>query len=129
MGLIQHGTSGAQAEVDATRLSYATRLLDTVQLEMQPGDACFFHCLTLHCSGQNHSDRRRWCFLVAFNRADNDPLIDHHHPRYTPLPPAPDDAILDPRTPLIDPQWERTKDFMNPRDDKSVQKYQEHGFH
>ena len=117
MGLIQHKTTGAQAEVDQTRLGYAQQLLETVQLEMDPGDACFFHCLTLHASGQNHSDRRRWCFLVAFNRESNDPMIEHHHPRATPLLPARDDAILDPATPLIDPHG---KDFMDPKDDRSV---------
>ena len=126
MGLIQHKTTGAQAEVDQLRLGYAERLLETVQLEMEPGDACFFHCLTLHASGQNHSDRRRWCFLVAFNRSSNDPLIEHHHPRYTPLEPASDGIILDPSTPLCDP---RGKDFMDPKSDESVKKYQKHGFH
>lgn len=126
MGLLQHHTTGAQAEVDPTRLGYAHQLLETVQLEMEPGDACFFHCLTLHASEQNHSDRRRWCFLVAFNRASNDPLLEHHHPRYTPLKPARDDAILDPSTPLSDP---RGKDFMDPKSDSSVKKYEKHGFH
>ena len=37
MGLINHHTTGAQAEVDPTRLSYAQMLLETVQLEMAPG--------------------------------------------------------------------------------------------
>lgn len=126
MGLIQHHTTGAQAEVDPTRLGYAQRLLETVQLQMEPGDACFFHCLTLHCSGQNHSDRRRWCFLVAYNRNSNDPLIEHHHPQFTPLEPASDGAILDPATPLIDV---RGKDFMDGMSDSSVKKYESHGFH
>lgn len=126
MGLLQHHQQAAQAEADPTRLGYAQRLLETVQLEMEPGDACFFHCLTLHCSGQNHSDRRRWCFLVAYNRASNDPLIQHHHPQYTPLEPASDNAILDPATPLVDV---RGKDFMDNKSDSSVKKYQSHGFH
>lgn len=126
MGLLQHHMKGAQAEVDQVRLGYAKQVLETVQLQMEPGDGCFFHSLTLHCSGQNHSPRRRWCFLVAFNRVSNDPLIEHHHPRYTPLERASDDAILDPNTPLVDSS---AKDFMDPHDDKSVKKYQEHGFH
>ena len=113
MGLIQHKTTASQAEVDATRLGYANKLLETVQLELEPGDCCFFHCLTLHSSGQNHSDRRRWCFLVAYNRMSNDPLIEHHHPRATPLAPARDDGILNPATPLVDTDG---KDFMDPSD-------------
>ena len=124
MGLVQHGVGGAQAEVDPTRLAYAKRLLETVQLELAPGDAVFFHSLLLHASDQNKSDRRRWAILVAYNRVDNDPLIDHHHPRYTPLARAADDAIL--RAPLVDASG---KDFMNPADDESVAKYKSQGFH
>jgi ectoine hydroxylase-related dioxygenase (phytanoyl-CoA dioxygenase family) len=127
LGLLQHVQTGAQVEADPQRRELALKAgLEHVQLEMEPGDALFFHCLTLHTSGQNLSDRRRWCFLVAFNRADNDPLIEHHHPGYVPLDPADNDAIRDPSTPLLDFEG---KDFMNPNDDKSVQKYKEHGFH
>ena len=49
------------------------------------GDALFFHCNLLHCSSANMSTARRWAFLCAYNRADNDPVIKHHHPNYTPL--------------------------------------------
>jgi hypothetical protein len=127
LGLLQHHQAAAQAEADPVRRDWAIKSgLEHVQLEMDPGDALFFHCLTLHTSGQNHSDRRRWCFLVAFNRADNDPLIPHHHPGYTPLEAADDDAIRNPLTPLMDADG---KDFMDPEDDKSVKKYQDHGFH
>ena len=31
-------------------------------------------------SAQNRSPHRRWCLLVAYNRADNDPVCVHHHP-------------------------------------------------
>ena len=49
------------------------------------GDALFFHCNLLHCSSANQSTARRWAFLCAYNRADNDPVMKHHHPNYTPL--------------------------------------------
>mmetsp|Transcript_16708 Transcript_16708/g.47802 ORF Transcript_16708/g.47802 Transcript_16708/m.47802 type:complete len:316 (+) Transcript_16708:82-1029(+) len=127
MGLVQHVQTGTQAEADPQRLAWAREAkLEHVHLEMDPGDGLFFHCLTLHTSAQNHSDRRRWCFLVAFNRADNDPLKDHHHPGYVPLQVVPDDAIRDPKTPLVD---DAGKDFMDPKDDESVKKYEKHGFH
>lgn len=127
LGLLQHHKTAAQAEADPKRLAWALEAgLEHVHLEMDPGDGLFFHCLTLHTSGQNHSDRRRWCFLVAFNRADNNPMIEHHHPRYTPLQPASDDAIRDPATPLVDAAG---KDFMDPADDESVKRYADHGFH
>lgn len=28
---------------------------------------------------------RRWVYICTYNKASNDPIIDHHHPRYTPL--------------------------------------------
>lgn len=52
---------------------------------MEPGDALFFHCNVLHRSDQSKSDRRRWAFLIAYNRASNDPVIKHSHPNYTKL--------------------------------------------
>jgi len=127
LGLLQHYKRGGQNEADPQRLSWAKDAgMEHIHLEMEPGDAVFFHCLTLHTSAQNHSDRRRWCFLVAFNRADNNPLIEHHHPRYIPLEPASNDSICDESVPLVDTE---SKDFMDPSDDKSVKKYEEHGFH
>ena len=56
-----------------------------IHVELDPGDALFFHCNVLHTSDQNRSDRRRWAFLIAYNRADNNPYLPHHHPQYTPL--------------------------------------------
>lgn len=59
--------------------------LEHVHVEMKAGDMLFFHCNLLHTSNQNNSDLRRWVFIVAFNKKANDPYMDHHHPRYTPL--------------------------------------------
>ena len=49
------------------------------------GDAIFFHCNVLHRSDRNTSDQRRWAFVISYNRADNNPVKQHHHPFYTPL--------------------------------------------
>merc|ERR1712150_160201 len=122
MSTIEHVATGAQAEADPTRVAWAKEVgMEHVHLEMEPGDSLFFHCLTLHRSGQNKSDRRRWCFLVAYNRADNNPLIPHHHPQYVQLEDASDDAIRDPATPMVDKSG---KDFMDPKDDKSVKEHE-----
>lgn len=61
------------------------QVLPLVEVEMDPGDALFFHSNILHRSDQNKSDRRRWAFLIAYNRASNDPVIKHPHPNYTKL--------------------------------------------
>ena len=36
-------------------------------------------------SDQNRSDRRRWAYLIAYNTKRNNPVMEHHHPLYSPL--------------------------------------------
>ena len=66
-------------------MDFVWQVLPLVDVEMEAGDALFFHCNLLHCSDKNDSDRRRWAFLIAYNRASNNPTIPHHHPQYTKL--------------------------------------------
>ena len=51
-----------------------------------PGDCLFFHSNVLHTADKNDSDMRRWAFLVAYNRRDNDPIYtDQICQNYTPI--------------------------------------------
>jgi ectoine hydroxylase-related dioxygenase (phytanoyl-CoA dioxygenase family) len=60
---------------------------------MEPGDALFFHGLTLHASDANTSERSRWSIICCYNTKHNDPYAEAHHPRYTPLAKVDDSAI------------------------------------
>ncbi len=94
LGRIEHGLlDGEQVGADLDRVEQATRQLTVVHAEMEPGDVLFFHCNTLHRSDQNRSKDRRWTMICCYNAARNNPYIEHHHPRYTPLEKVPDDAI------------------------------------
>lgn len=94
LGRIDHGLlEGTQVGADLRRVKEAQRQLELVYCEMDPGDVLFFHCNTLHRSDQNRSQDRRWTLICCYNAARNDPYLDHHHPRYTPLEKVPDDAI------------------------------------
>ncbi|VDI73813.1 Hypothetical predicted protein [Mytilus galloprovincialis] len=62
-------------------------------MEMNPGDALFFHCNTIHHSSANKSDLRRWAYIMTYNRASNNPTMVHHHPQYTPLEKVANSAI------------------------------------
>jgi Phytanoyl-CoA dioxygenase (PhyH) len=62
-------------------------------VEMEPGDALFFHSNLLHRSDQNRSEHPRWSMICCYNAARNDPYKEAHHPRYTPLKVVPDSAI------------------------------------
>ena len=94
LGRIDHGLlEGQQIGADVSRVEQALKVLDLVYAELEPGDALFFHCNTLHRSDQNRSPDRRWTLLCCYNAAHNDPYREHHHPGYTPLKKVPDTAI------------------------------------
>ena len=48
MGRINHNLSGEQAGADLERLELAKEKFQLVYVEMEPGDALFFHCNLLH---------------------------------------------------------------------------------
>ncbi|QEL13690.1 phytanoyl-CoA dioxygenase family protein [Limnoglobus roseus] len=94
-GRINHVLTGEQAGADRERVDELAKRLELVHVEMEPGDALFFHANMLHRSDQNTSDDPRWSMICCYNAARNDPYKDSHHPRYTPLKVVPDAAILD----------------------------------
>ena len=94
LGRIEHGLlEGEQVGADLKRVEEAQKHMDLVHCEMEPGDVLFFHCNTLHRSDQNRSDDRRWTLICCYNAARNNPYLDHHHPRYTPLEKVADTEI------------------------------------
>jgi ectoine hydroxylase len=95
LGRIDHVLTGDQAGADMERVKEIEKRLDLVHVEMEPGDALFFHANLLHRSGQNRSDQSRWSMICCYNAARNDPYKESHHPRYTPLVKVPDSAIAD----------------------------------
>ena len=93
LGRIEHVLTGEQAGADHDRVQEILKRLDLVYLEMEPGDALFFHPNLLHRSDQNRSDNPRWSMICCYNAARNDPYKESHHPRYTPLTKVSDDEI------------------------------------
>jgi hypothetical protein len=93
MGRIDHILTGDQAGADLERVREAQKRLETVYVEMDPGDVLFFHANLLHRSDQNRSDKPRWSMICCYNAARNDPYKEAHHPRYTPLSKVSDSAI------------------------------------
>lgn len=93
LGRIDHVLTGDQAGADAERVQEVLKRLPLVYVEMDPGDALFFHCNLLHRSDQNRSENPRWSMICCYNAARNDPYKESHHPRYTPLAKVPDSAI------------------------------------
>ncbi|MDB9869542.1 phytanoyl-CoA dioxygenase family protein [Alphaproteobacteria bacterium] len=96
LGRIDHALlESGQVGVDLKRVDEAKKCLELVYCEMEPGDVLFFHCNTLHRSDKNNSPDRRWTLLCCYNAARNNPFLDHHHPKYTPLKKLPNSAIIE----------------------------------
>lgn len=95
-GRINHTLTGDQAGADRERVEEILarpEQFPLIYVEMNPGDALFFHSNLLHRSDQNKSDQPRWSMICCYNARRNDPYNDSHHPRYTPLSVVPDSAI------------------------------------
>jgi ectoine hydroxylase len=93
-GRIEHGIlPGEQVGADPKRVEALKQQCELVYAEMEPGDGLFFHSNVLHRSDQNRSSNRRWTVLFCYNAARNNPLIEHHHPQYTPLLKVGDAAV------------------------------------
>jgi hypothetical protein len=93
MGRVNHILTGDQSGADMERVNEALKRMELVYVEMEPGDAVFFHSNTLHRSDQNKSDMSRWSLICCYNAKRNDPYKDSHHPGYTPLKKVDDGAI------------------------------------
>ena len=94
MGRVNHKTSGEQAGADMEAVSAALERLPHLYIELEPGDALFFHSNLLHRSDQNRSEYPRWALVSCFNARTNDPYKESHHPSYSPLVKVKDEEVL-----------------------------------
>jgi ectoine hydroxylase-related dioxygenase (phytanoyl-CoA dioxygenase family) len=94
MGRVEHDVTGEQVGANPEKVAAYAECQPVVYAELQPGDALFFHCNLLHCSGQNTSENPRWSIISAYNRADNKPYKPVQPSAYTPLEAVDDDRLL-----------------------------------
>jgi ectoine hydroxylase-related dioxygenase (phytanoyl-CoA dioxygenase family) len=73
LGRVEHGMRGGQVGADLERTDAAEKKLELVYGVMEPGDALFFHCNTLHRSDANKSEHSRWTLISCYNALDNLP--------------------------------------------------------
>merc|ERR1711890_178706 len=85
LGRIDHVHVEKQKLADLERVEQIKKICPLLHVELDPGDVLFFHSNLLHTSGQNHSDMRRWVFIISYNTKRNDPVVKHHHAQYHPL--------------------------------------------
>jgi ectoine hydroxylase-related dioxygenase (phytanoyl-CoA dioxygenase family) len=83
MGRVHHGKTGDQTGADMERVNAALERMELVHVEMEPGDALFFHSNLLHRSDQNRSPNPRWVLICCYSTKHNDPYKESGHPGYS----------------------------------------------
>lgn len=95
MGRIEHGFAGEQVGASQHYVDLALKTMPLVYVELQPGDALFFHSNLLHRSAANLSDNSRWSLISCYNRSANKPYNEPSASSTIPLQTVPDEALLE----------------------------------
>jgi len=96
MGRVEHGFAGEQVGASQRYVDLALRTMEHVFVELNAGDALFFHSNILHRSEANLSEHPRWSLISCYNRSTN---IGYNESSslaasITPIDIVPDEALL-----------------------------------
>ena len=94
MGRVEHGFSGEQVGASQRYVDLALQTMEHSFVDLQAGDALFFHSNILHRSGPNLSDKPRWSLISCYNRSANTPYNEPSGKSTIPIAAVPDDALL-----------------------------------
>lgn len=94
MGRVEHGFAGEQVGASQHYVDLALKKMDLVYVEIEAGDALFFHSNLLHRSEANLSDKPRWSLISCYNRSANVPYNEPSESSVTPLQVVSDEALL-----------------------------------
>jgi ectoine hydroxylase-related dioxygenase (phytanoyl-CoA dioxygenase family) len=94
LGRIEHGRFGQQTGANPDRVEQIAKRLELVHVELEPGDALFFHSNTLHCSAANTSEFSRWSFICCYTTVTNQPYEVRFHGKYEPIVRMSDEQIM-----------------------------------
>jgi phytanoyl-CoA hydroxylase len=116
MGRIEHGFTGEQVGASQHYVDLALKTMDLVYVELQAGDALFFHSNLLHRSEANLSDNSRWSLISCYNRSSNIPYNEPSNSSTIPIKAVPDEALM---------EWEtsglgETADFLEKEKDEAL---------
>jgi ectoine hydroxylase-related dioxygenase (phytanoyl-CoA dioxygenase family) len=115
LGRINHGFAGEQVGADMVMVKNALQTMDLVYVEIEPGDALFFHSNILHRSEANLSDHPRWSIISCYASQSNLAYNENSTSWKTPIEMVPDNAITN---------WESTSlsnaDFLKKENDPAL---------
>jgi len=115
MGRVNHGFAGEQVGADMIMVNHALKTMELVYVELEPGDALFFHSNLLHCSKANLSDHPRWSIISCFSLQSNIAYNETSTSWKTPVEVVPDEAILE-----WEPQVSTPVDFLKKVNDPAL---------
>jgi len=95
LGRINHGFAGEQVGADMVMVNNALKTMDLVYVEIEPGDALFFHSNILHRSEANLSDHPRWSIISCYVSQSNLAYNENSTSWKTPMELVPDNAITE----------------------------------
>jgi ectoine hydroxylase-related dioxygenase (phytanoyl-CoA dioxygenase family) len=95
MGRIEHGFAGEQVGAAQHYVDLALKTMPVVYVELEPGDALFFHSNLLHRSEANLSNEARWSLISCYNRQQNIGYNEPNGSHTTPVNKVPDEALLE----------------------------------
>jgi phytanoyl-CoA hydroxylase len=95
MGRIEHGFAGEQVGASQHYVDLALKTMPLVYVEIEPGDALFFHSNLLHRSEANLSETARWSLISVYNRQDNIGYNEPHGSHTMPVRVVPDEALME----------------------------------
>ena len=98
MGRIEHGFAGEQVGASQHYVDLALKTMELVYVEINAGDALFFHSNLLHRSEANLSDKPRWSLISVYNRSANIPYNEPSSSSTVALDPVPDEALIEWKT-------------------------------
>ena len=95
MGRIEHGFAGEQVGASQHYVDLALKTMPLVYVEINAGDALFFHANLLHRSEANLSDKARWSLISVYNRSSNVPYNEPSQSSIVALQTVPDEALME----------------------------------
>ena len=115
LGRVNHGFAGEQVGADMQMVNNALKTMELVFVELEAGDALFFHSNLLHRSEANLSDKPRWSIISCYNLQSNLAYNETSTSWMVPVDVVPDTAILN---------WEASSlsdaDFLKKEDDPAL---------
>lgn len=94
MERVNHNITGEQVGADMEKVNEALKKMELVYVELEAGDALFFHANLLHRSNANLSDSARWSLISVYNLVSNIPYKAEPDSCYTPVAKVSNEAIM-----------------------------------